>query len=150
MEVNWSDLTYQKKKDFHFCSRQGNTSWWWVSSRPSPQSRSSVQWRWPTFLSWPSFTDGCGSWRWKTCSRCWPEAGLTTKPKTPPEIAFQICGNFLLNVNKNSSHTSFNSLKKKLYLVVPITLVTLLDKWKVLSDLYWLIKTKRTSTELSI
>lgn len=52
---------------------QANMSWWWVSSRPSPRSQSSVQWRWQTSPSAAHFTDWCGRWRWRTCSRCWPE-----------------------------------------------------------------------------
>ena len=48
-------------------------SWWWVSSRPSPRSQSSVPWRWQTSPSSPRSTDGCGSWRWRSCSGCWPE-----------------------------------------------------------------------------
>lgn len=52
---------------------QAHMSWWWVSSRPSPRSQSSVPWRWQTSPSSPRFTDGCGSWRWRSCSGCWPE-----------------------------------------------------------------------------
>lgn len=50
---------------------QENMSWWWVSSRPSLQSRWCVQWRWQTSPSSPLCTGGCGSWRWRSCSRCW-------------------------------------------------------------------------------
>lgn len=52
---------------------QANMSWWWVSSKPSPRSQSSVRWRWQTSLRSPRSTGGCGSWRWRICSRCWPE-----------------------------------------------------------------------------
>lgn len=52
---------------------QANMSWWWVSSRPSLRSQSSVQWRWQTSPSVLRFTGRCGSWRWRTCSRRWPE-----------------------------------------------------------------------------
>jgi len=58
----------------HLFFLQANTSWWWASSWPSPRSRWSAPWRWRTSRSSPGSTEGCGSWRWRTCSWCWPES----------------------------------------------------------------------------